>query len=90
MNNKNISIAFFFLFAVGLALTGMFRKTAIKEVAAPEEVSESKPVADASRRVGHSRPSITLDIYGHLIPGMQGEVAEGIDDLVLPTAVALH
>ena len=43
-----------------------------------------------SRRVGHSRPSITLDIYGHLIPGMQGEVAEGIDDLVMPTVVELH
>jgi len=24
-----------------------------------------------SRRLGHAKPSITLDIYSHLLPGMQ-------------------
>lgn len=38
-----------------------------------------------ARRLGHSRASITLDIYRHLIPGLQEEVANRIDDLVLPT-----
>jgi integrase len=38
----------------------------------------------ASRRLGHARPSVTLDIYGHLIPTMQNEVAQLIDDLVTP------
>jgi integrase len=33
------------------------------------------PVIIVSRRLGHSRPSITLDIYGHLMPAMQEEVA---------------
>ena len=46
MNIKNISIALIFLVVVGLALTGMFRKPAGTDVAAPEEVNESKPVAD--------------------------------------------
>jgi integrase len=40
-----------------------------------------------SRRLGHSRVSITLDIYGHLIPEMQNEAAEMIDDLITPIAV---
>jgi integrase len=39
--------------------------------------------------MGHSRPSITLDIYGHLIPGMQSEVADLIDELVMPVAIQI-
>ncbi len=38
----------------------------------------------ASRRLGHARPSITLDIYGHLIPNKQAETAELMDELVTP------
>lgn len=30
------------------------------------------PVGVVSRRLGHSKTSITLDIYGHLLPGYQG------------------
>ena len=29
-----------------------------------------------SKRLGHSNPSMTLDIYGHLMPGWQREAAE--------------
>jgi hypothetical protein len=32
--------------------------------------------------LGHAKPSITLDIYGHLIPGMQEEAAQMIDKLI--------
>lgn len=35
-----------------------------------------------SRRLGHSRPSITLDIYGHLIPSLQEEAARMIDEIL--------
>ena len=45
------------------------------------------PLIVVSRRLGHAKPSIALDIYGHLIPGMQVEAAE-IDELV--TSVKLH
>ena len=41
-----------------------------------------------SRRLGHARASITLDIYGHLIPSMQSEAAEMIDELITP--IPLH
>ena len=50
-------------------------------------LNQGVPVIEVSRRLGHSRASITLDVYGHLIPGMQSEVAEIIDDLVTPVAV---
>ncbi len=46
------------------------------------------PLIVVSRRLGHAKPSNTLDIYGHLIPGMQIEAAEMIDELVTP--VKLH
>ena len=37
-----------------------------------------------SRRLGHSKPSITLDVYGHLIPSKQEEAAELMDELLAP------
>ncbi len=43
-----------------------------------------------SRRLGHARASITSDVYGHLLPNMQDEAAEMIDDLVTPTEVKLN
>ena len=42
------------------------------------------------RKLGHSKISITLDVYGHLIPEMQNEAAELIDDLITPIPVELH
>ena len=53
------------------------------------------PVIVVSRRLGHARPSITLDVYGHLIPNMDGVAAQKIEELVLPieiyqTAPDLH
>ena len=43
-----------------------------------------------SRCLGHARASITMDIYAHLIPTMQAEVADRIDDLVFPVPVQLN
>jgi integrase len=37
-----------------------------------------------SQRLGHSKASTTLDLYGHLLPSMQAEAAELIDNLVTP------
>jgi integrase len=47
------------------------------------------PVIIVSRRLGHARPSITLDIYGHLIPGKQEEAAELMDSLLTPIEIQL-
>jgi integrase len=34
----------------------------------------------ASERLGHSRVGITLDLYSHVMPGMQEEAAVKVDD----------
>jgi integrase len=47
------------------------------------------PVIVVSRRLGHARASITLDVYGHLIPSKQTEAAELIDELVTPILLNL-
>ncbi len=36
----------------------------------------------ASKRLGHAKPSISLDVYGHLLSSAQNEVAKKMDILV--------
>ncbi|NTW28899.1 MAG: site-specific integrase [Coriobacteriia bacterium] len=37
------------------------------------------PINVVSRRLGHSEPSITLNVYSHVLPGMQEEAAAKVD-----------
>ncbi len=46
------------------------------------------PPIVVSRRLGHSKASTTLDLYGHQLPSMQAEAAELMDNLVTP--ITLH
>jgi hypothetical protein len=39
-------------------------------------------VLTISRRLGHSKPSVTLDTYGHLIKGADVAAAAAIDTLL--------
>jgi integrase len=48
------------------------------------------PTIVVSKILGHSKPSITMDIYGHLYHEMQGEAAKIMDDLVTPIKVNLE
>lgn len=36
----------------------------------------------ASERLGHHSVAFTLDVYSHVVPGMQAEAAEQISDLI--------
>ncbi len=36
----------------------------------------------ASKRLGHSKHSITMDVYGHLLPSKQEEAAPLLDNLI--------
>jgi len=36
----------------------------------------------ASKRLGHAKPSITLDVYGHLLSSAQNEVADKMESLL--------
>jgi integrase len=40
-----------------------------------------------SRRLGHSTVQITMDLYGHLMPGAQREAADLMGELVRPIRV---
>jgi integrase len=41
-------------------------------------------------RLGHSQISLTLDTYSHVLPNMQEEAAEKIDELIIPVALRLR
>jgi integrase len=45
-------------------------------------LSHGFPIFTISKIIGHARPSITSDTYGHLEPGADAEVGQMIDDLV--------
>lgn len=47
------------------------------------------PVGVVSRRLGHSKTSITLDIYGHLLPGYQGLALGAIEQALYGETRAL-
>jgi integrase len=59
----------------------------LRHTAASLMLNHGTPVIVVSRRLGHAKPSITLDIYGHLIPGMQAEAAQMIDELITPVEI---
>ncbi len=41
-------------------------------------------VLAVSKRLGHAQPSITLNVYGHVIPSVQEEVASIMDEIITP------
>jgi len=47
------------------------------------------PAFVASKILGHSKPSTTMDIYGHLIPIAFENVGKLMDELVTPVSVAM-
>jgi integrase len=60
----------------------------LRHTAASLMLNNNIPPIVVSRRLGHAKASITLDIYGHLIPSMQIEAAEKIDELITPILMA--
>jgi integrase len=53
-------------------------------------LNHNVPLIVVSRRVGHANPSITLNKYGHLIPHMQEDAAQLMDELVMPIEINLN
>jgi hypothetical protein len=45
------------------------------------------PVLVVSKRLGHTKPSITLDVYGRLIPSMQEKAPEVMDEVITPVVL---
>jgi hypothetical protein len=47
------------------------------------------PVIVVSKILGHSKPGITMDIYGHMYNVMQDEAAQLMDEIVTPVQIEL-
>ena len=56
----------------------------LRHAAASLMLNNGIPPIVVSRRLGHSKASTTLDMYGHLLDGMQNEAASLMDDLITP------
>ena len=48
------------------------------------------PVNTVQKRAGHSKASVTTDIYGHSIAHSEDEAAEKLEELITPIAVKLQ
>jgi integrase len=59
----------------------------LRHTAASLLLNHNIPVIVVSKMLGHSKPSTTLDIYGHLYSDSQGEAAKIMDELVTPIPV---
>lgn len=62
----------------------------LRHTAASVMLMSNMPLMRVTRQLGHAKASTTLDIYGHLIPGLEKDAMERIEQLVLPTATQLQ
>jgi integrase len=61
----------------------------LRHTAASLLLNNKIPVIIVSNMLGHSKPSVTLDIYAHVFHDMQGEAAILMDKLVTPIQVEI-
>ena len=69
----------------------------LRHTAATQMLVNGVDILTVSKRLGHSKSSITLDVYGHMIPGLQEKAASIMDEITTPitfqtlqTAPKLH
>lgn len=53
----------------------------LRHTHATELLASGENVIDVARRLGHSKPSTTMDIYGHSIPGNDQKIADKVGKL---------
>lgn len=61
----------------------------LRHTAASLMLNHGVPILIVSKRLGHAQPSITLDVYGHIMPNMQEEAASIMDEIVTPIAIPI-
>ena len=61
----------------------------LRHTAASLLLNNKIPVIVVSQMLGHSKPSVTLDIYAHVFHDTQGEAARMMDKLVTPILVEI-
>ncbi len=85
LNQRNISREFHEILKVAGLPSIRFHD--LRHTAASLMLNHGIPVIVVSKILGHSQPSVTLNIYGHLYNEMQDEAAKLMDDLVTPLQV---
>lgn len=88
LDNRNLSREFKGL--LKFAQLPEIRFHDLRHTAATLMLLNGIPLLVVSRRLGHAKPSVTLDVYGHYLPGMQNQAAAIMDELVTPIAAQLH
>ncbi len=48
-------------------------------------LARNVPILLVSKRLGHSSPTVTLNVYGHLLPDMDSDLADRLDELMAPS-----
>ena len=61
----------------------------LRHTAASLMLNQGIPPFVVLKVLGHSKPSTTMDIYGHLIPIMHEEIGNLMDELLTPIPVQL-
>lgn len=61
----------------------------LRHTAATIMLLHGVPVFTVSKVLGHSKPSVTLDIYGHLIPGALEVAAQVMEDALTPVSISM-
>jgi integrase len=54
----------------------------LRHTAASQWIRHGVDIFTVSRRLGHASASFTMDVYGHLLKGQQGEAARALDGLL--------
>lgn len=58
----------------------------LRHTAATQMLINGIDVHTVSRRLGHAKTNITLDVYAHAIPGSQDKAAKLMDEITTPIA----
>jgi integrase len=56
----------------------------LRHTAASMMINQGVPIFKVSKILGHARPSITSDIYGHLVPNAMDGIGDMMDELITP------
>jgi len=61
----------------------------LRHTAATQMLVNGVDILTVSKRLGHSKPSVTLDTYGHMIPGPQDKAAALMDEITTPITMEI-
>jgi integrase len=59
----------------------------LRHTAAMHMLINGVDILTVAKRLGHSKTSVTLDTYGHLIPGVQEKAAYIMDEITTPVTL---